>query len=232
MPASQYLPISGIGEVRGAVVAIDVLRAFSTAAYAFGAGAERIYLVGTVAEALRFKAEHPAALAMGEEHGLMPVGFDLPNSPVRAALADMHGRTVVQRTSNGTAGVVAAAAADGLWCSALVCASATAAAVTAAGLGDPTYIITGLREDRGPESGSDDLLTARYIEAVRRGEDPDPHEVARAVHDAPEASLTLLHGAEHADPRDIEFSVRVDRFDFAMEVVRDEIGLRLHRRDG
>lgn len=232
MPASPYLPIAGIGEIGGAVVAIDVLRAFSTAAYAFGAGADRIYLVGTVAEALRFKSEHPGSVAMGEEHGLMPAGFDLPNSPVRAALADMDGRTVVQRTSNGTAGVVAAAAAERLWCAALVCASATAAALEAAGLGDPTYIITGLREDRGPESGSDDLLTAQYIEAVRRGQDPDPDEVARAVHDAPEASLTLLHGAEHADPRDIEFSVHVDRFDFAMEVVRDAIGLRLHRRDG
>jgi len=169
---------------------------------------------------------------MGEEHGLMPAGFDLPNSPVRAALADMEGRTVVQRTSNGTAGVVAAAAADRLWCSALVCAGATAAALGDAGLGDPTYIITGLREDRGPESGSDDLITAQYIEAVRRGERPDPHETARAVHDSPEASLTLLHGADHADPRDIEFSVRVDCFGFAMEVVRDGIGLRLHRRDG
>jgi phosphosulfolactate phosphohydrolase-like enzyme len=32
----------------GPVVVIDVIRAFTTAAYAFGAGAEAIYLVGSV----------------------------------------------------------------------------------------------------------------------------------------------------------------------------------------
>jgi 2-phosphosulfolactate phosphatase len=34
-----------VSETSGAVVAVDVLRAFTTAAYAFGAGASRILLV-------------------------------------------------------------------------------------------------------------------------------------------------------------------------------------------
>jgi 2-phosphosulfolactate phosphatase len=55
--------------VDGAVVVIDVIRAFSTAAYAFDAGASAIYLVATVDEALAFKAAHPDVLAMGEDHG-------------------------------------------------------------------------------------------------------------------------------------------------------------------
>lgn len=65
--------------VSGPVVVVDVIRAFSTAAYAFGAGARCIYLVATVEEALAFKAANAGALAMGEERGFRPEGFDLPN---------------------------------------------------------------------------------------------------------------------------------------------------------
>jgi 2-phosphosulfolactate phosphatase len=139
---------------QGAVVVVDVLRAFTTAAYAFDAGAEAIYLVADVDEALAFKARHPLSLAVGEDRGLMPDGFDLPNSPAAARRADLAGRTIVQRTSAGTQGVVA------------------------------------------------------------------------AVH----AERTLALGPEHCDPADIDLAGRVDAFDFALEVVGDEHGLRLHPR--
>jgi 2-phosphosulfolactate phosphatase len=112
--------------VDGAVVVIDVIRAFTTAAYAFAAGASRIYFVGTVTEALACKAAHPGALAMGEEHGRRPAGFDFSNSPVEVAHADLDGRTLVQRTSAGTQGVLSARHATRMWCASLVCASATA----------------------------------------------------------------------------------------------------------
>lgn len=219
-----------VGSTTGSVVVIDVLRAFTTAAYAFAAGAARIYLVGGVAEALALKATIPGALALGEDGGLMPAGFDLPNSPVRAAGADLDGRTIVQRTSAGTQGVVAAGRADRLWCASLVCASATAAAVARAGLGEPAYVITGHRPERGL-SGADDVIGALYIEAVRRGDPVDPAAAAHAIRTSNEAARTLILGPEHVDPLDIDYSVDVDRFPFAMEVTRDAIGHRLDRID-
>lgn len=219
-----------IGDTTGAVVVIDVLRAFTTAAYAFAAGATRIYLVSGVAEALTLKATIPGALAMGEEGGLIPAGFDLPNSPVRAATADLEGRTIVQRTSAGTQGVVAARRADRLWCASLVCASATAAAVKAAGSGEPTYVITGHRPERGL-SGADDVITALYVEAIRRGERVDPGAAADAIRTSDEAARTLILGPEHVDPLDIDYAVDIDRFGFAMEVTRDAIGHRLDRAE-
>jgi 2-phosphosulfolactate phosphatase len=225
----RHVATGAIGAVTGPVVAIDVIRAFTTSAYAFAAGARHIYLVAGVDDALAFKAANPGVVAMGEDRGLRPKGFDLPNSPVRAAAADLDGRTVVQRTSAGTRGVVAAGAATRLWCSGLVCASATAAAVTAAGLGPPTYVITGWFTDRPDRPGEDDRLTASYIDAVRRGEGPDPGEVGRLVAASDEARRTLELGAEHVDPEDIAYATDVDRFDFAMEVVRDPLGLRLDR---
>lgn len=50
--------------VVGPVVVIDVIRAFTTAAYAFGSGAAEIYLVGDVEEAVAFKAARPGTIAL------------------------------------------------------------------------------------------------------------------------------------------------------------------------
>ncbi len=140
---ARFVPTAEADRATGAVVVVDVLRAFSTAAYALAAGARHVYLVRGVDEALAFKAAVPGSLAMGEEHGRRPPGFDFANSPTELADADVDGRVIVQRTSAGTQGVVAAAAATRLWCAALVTASATARAVAASGLGAPTYVITG-----------------------------------------------------------------------------------------
>jgi 2-phosphosulfolactate phosphatase len=213
--------------VNGAVVVIDVIRAFSTAAYAFDAGASAIYLVATVDEALGFKAAHPDVLAMGEDHGRRPEGFDFSNSPAAVSRADLSGRTMVQRTSAGTQGIVGAVHATRLWAASLVCASATARAVEASDLGDPTYVITGCFPDRPDDTGDDDRLTADLIERARTGRPLDAHETARRLLDTMEARRTLALGAEHCDPLDIEFASQVDRFDFAMEVKIDAIGRRL-----
>lgn len=226
----RYLTSREIGGVDGAVVVVDVIRAFTTAACALDAGARHVYLVGGVDEALAFKAAHPGALAMGEDHGRRPEGFDISNSPAQAARADLDGRVVVHRTSAGTQGVVAARSATRLWCASLVVAAATAAAVEEAGVGDPTYVITGRFADR-PERGDDDQLTAEHIEAIRLGEAPDPRAVARRVAESDEAATTLALGAGHVDPTDIELATDVDRFAFSMEVTRDDLGLRLDRID-
>jgi 2-phosphosulfolactate phosphatase len=213
--------------VSGAVVVVDVIRAFTTAAYAFGAGAAAIYLVGDVDEALRFKSDHPGVLAMGENRGMRPAGFDLPNSPAVVARAELSGRTLVQRTSAGTQGVVAATSATRLWAAGLANASATARAVDASGLGDPTYVITGCFADRADRTGDDDRMTAELIERVRRGRPADAAATSAALQASDEAQRTLALPAEHCDPADIELAARVDVFDFAMEVERDELGLRL-----
>lgn len=226
---ARHLARWELAGVDGAVVVVDVIRAFSTAAYAFGAGATEIFLVGTVDEALAFKTENPGSLAMGEERGLRPEGFDFPNSPAMVRDADLEGRTLVQRTSAGTQGVVRAVEATRLWAASLVVASATARAVVDAGLGDPAYVITGKFEDR-PGGGEDDTLTADLIERARVGRRLDAAATSAALLATDEAERTLAHGAEHVDPRDIELAAAVDAFDFAMEVERTDRGLRLTPR--
>lgn len=227
--AGRHVACWELDGVDGAVVVIDVIRAFTTAAHAFGAGAAAIYLVDDVDGALAFKAANPGTLAMGEHRGRRPAGFDFPNSPAMVGRADLDGRTLVQRTSAGTRGVVAATHATRLWAASLVTASATAAAVLAADLGDPTYVITGRFEDRPELSADDDVLTADVIERVRLGEAVDNVLVAAELLATDEARSTLLLGPEDCDPHDIELASRVDTFDFAMAATRTDRGLRLDR---
>jgi 2-phosphosulfolactate phosphatase len=102
MNDARYLPSWQMSDGAGAVVVIDVLRAFTTAAYAFAAGATEIYLVSTVEAALQLKSEKNA-LAIGEIGGRRPHGFDLSNSPVLASRADLEGRTLVVASATARA---------------------------------------------------------------------------------------------------------------------------------
>lgn len=226
---ARFLPRWEVADVTGAVVAVDVLRAFTTAAYAFAVGARHIFLVDSVEDALMLKASDPGLLAMGEDRGRRVEGFDFSNSPAEVAAADLDGRVLVQRTSAGTRGVVAARSATRLWCSGLVCASATAAAVRASGLGDPTYVITGRMTGDRPGNGGDDTATAELIERARLGVDLDAERTSRFVANSDEARRTLALGPGHVDPEDIVLAIRVDAFDFAMEVRRTGDRLRLDR---
>ena len=67
-------------QVTGLAVAIDVLRAFTTAGYLFAAGVKQIILVSGVEEAFSF-AKLPDSLILGEIDGIQVEGFDLGNSP-------------------------------------------------------------------------------------------------------------------------------------------------------
>lgn len=229
MSGARFVARWEVVDVVGAVVVVDVIRAFTTAAYAFAAGASHIFLVDSVAEALSLKAASPDMLAMGEDRGRRPDGFDFSNSPVELAAAELDGRVLVQRTSAGTRGVVAARAATRLWCASLVCASATAAAVRASDLGDPTYVISGRFEDNPDMSGADDLATAELIDRARVGDELDADRTGRLVATSDEAARTLTLGHGHVDRDDIVYATRVDAFGFAMEVHRVGDRLRLDK---
>jgi 2-phosphosulfolactate phosphatase len=93
-------------EATGIVVVIDVLRAFSTAAYAFATGVEDITLVSTIEKALEWKDKIPQSFTMGEVDGLPIPGFDFRNSPPQFDGINLSGKHLVQRTTSGTQGVV------------------------------------------------------------------------------------------------------------------------------
>ena len=77
----NFTTLDDCDQATGTVVVVDVLLAFTTAAYAFSRGASSIVLTSAVEEALELKGRFAGALAMGEV-GTLPVPeFDLSNSP-------------------------------------------------------------------------------------------------------------------------------------------------------
>ena len=87
---------------------IDVFRAFTTAAHAFANGAETILMVDDATAAFDLRASGMANYCIGEADGRKIKGFDFGNSPHDISQADLRGKTLAQRTSNGTRGITAA----------------------------------------------------------------------------------------------------------------------------
>jgi 2-phosphosulfolactate phosphatase len=207
-------------EATGVVVVIDVIRAFTTAAFAFAAGAEDIVLVGTVEEALALRKRYPGALVMGEVRGLPPEGFDFGNSPFALIDADLAGRRLIQRTSTGTQGVVRSERAEHLLTGSLCCARATVDFIDKLSPEVVTFVETGL----GPDGrGEEDVACADYLQALLAGEEPDPEAYVERV------KMSRTSQRIFADPdkpqflwQDIECCVDVDRFDFAMLVEQQD----------
>lgn len=95
-------------QAEGIVIVIDVIRAFTVAAFAFARGASNIWLVRTTEEAFALREQDPTALLAGEIGGRLIPGFDFNNSPFLISQADLQGRRLIQRTGAGTQGAVGA----------------------------------------------------------------------------------------------------------------------------
>lgn len=220
---------------QGAVVVIDVLRAFTTAAFAFAAGAQEIFLVSTTQEAFALRERVPGSLVMGEIQGLPVPGFDFSNSPAEIDGKNLTGRRLIQRTSSGTQGVVLSERANILLTSSFVCAGATARYLKMLDPQQVTLVNSGYRPPGGKDGwpvglGTEDEACADYIEALLRGETPDVTPFLHRVRDS-------YSGRIFADPQrpkqlaiDLEYCAQVDRFDFAMRVYRQE-GLLVMRAE-
>jgi 2-phosphosulfolactate phosphatase len=199
------------------VVVIDVLRAFSTAAYAFAAGVKDIALASTVDEALRLKQRYPEAHLIGEDRGLPIDGFEFGNSPAHFVSQNYNGQRLIQRTSAGTQGVVRSTNAEVLLSTSLCCAQATAAFLIASNPAMVSFVITGAWSD---DQGEEDRACADYIEQLIKGEGTDLNEIIQRVISSA-AAWKFLDPYERAFPiSDLEYCTVIDRFDFAMVVER------------
>ncbi len=108
MKISKQSLLDRARNANGTVAVIDSFRAFTTAAVALANGVSLIIMVGSVEEALALRAGESGGICMGEVRGEAPDGFDYGNSPFEIGTVDLSGKTIIQRTSAGTQGIVAA----------------------------------------------------------------------------------------------------------------------------
>jgi 2-phosphosulfolactate phosphatase len=211
----NYTSLESCSEATRLVIIIDVLRAFSNAAYAFEAGAKKIFLVSTVEEALAFKKKDPNILAMGEIGGLPPKDFDLGNSPTETMQQDLSGRTLVQRTGAGTQGAVRCVNADVMLASSFVVAGATVKHVQKLSPDQITLVISGVHYD------DEDLACAEYLEALLRDQTPDVKPFVKRVYDSKDAEQHLDPNCPEFLESDFDYCTRINRINFSMPIRRE-----------
>src|SRR5882757_3089490 len=153
---ARFLGIPQLTETPPVAVVVDVMRAFTVAAWAFAQGAEKIVLAESLEDALALKARHPDWVALKD--GPPAPGFDMVNSPGMLRSADLGGRTVVQKTTAGTVGALAVKEAPLVLCASFVVAEATAQLLRTHATDSVTFVITG--EDGHAD---EDLACAQYI---------------------------------------------------------------------
>ena len=209
--------LEGARRATGTAVVIDVFRAFTTAAYVMANGAETILPVGGVEEALELRRRHPDWLVMGEVHGHKVPGFDYGNSPDEVSRVDFTGRTVVQRTSSGVQGILAASGVDEVLLGSFVMAEATVEYLRRKAPGVVSLVAMGWE---GEHEAIEDDLCAEYLEARLRGEHPDFSDMVRRIRADPQ-------GAKFFDPTQTSFregdfhaAMSLDRFPFALKIDR------------
>jgi 2-phosphosulfolactate phosphatase len=224
--------LDGARRSRGTTVVIDVFRAFTTAAVALSRGAARIILTAEPEEALALRHRGAGELCMGEVGGMRPPGFDFGNSPYELSRADVAGKTIIQSTRAGTVGVCAVPAGLPVYAASLVTARATAQALLRDHPDEITLVPMGLG---GRVRTDEDEHCALYLRNLLQGRSPDAAAVAALVRASGEAAKYGDPARPHFHAEDLELSLAVNRFDFAVAVGRED-GLPVARaqrsRDG
>lgn len=208
-----------------AVVVVDVIRAFTTAAVALESGASRLFCVESETAAHVVANQFSNALLLGEEHGRTIDGFELSNSPRDPRLKKLAGRPVVQLSRLGTRTLVSSAKAKFLLAAAATNARATAERLQRIGADEVWLVCSG-------QTGEDEAC-ARYIRSLLHGEGPLPQHLSEKIISAGERRITSW--SFDSDSKDIDkfradvlSCANVDRFNFAMEGSAVANGVEIH----
>ena len=213
---------SGAEAAVGTTVIIDVFRAFTTAAVALSRGAQRIVMVDSLDNALALRSSGVGDYCIGERDSTKPPGFDFGNSPAELERAEVAGKTLIQTTSNGTAGINAAHGADRIYAGAFVTAEATVRAILRQA---PTVVtLVAIGRSNGTIRADEDELCALYLRARLEGRRPDVAAVRVLLATMPPPPNPKLVAAGTYDPKDREIAAQVDAMEFAI-AVRREAGL-------
>jgi len=209
--------LEGARSARGIAVIVDVFRAFTCTPLLFALGIRKSILIATAEEAFALREKEPELILIGENRGIPIEGFDLGNSPseiLRKGNDFFEGRTVIQRTSSGVQGVLAAIdGADEVLLGSYVAARATARYVTEKNPKRVSLVAMGWSmEEEAPE----DEWCVRYFSHLLE-HTPYDHLTALREIVFHETARKFLHPKEaYFPPEDPLLCLQRDLFDFAL----------------
>jgi 2-phosphosulfolactate phosphatase len=214
----------------GVAVVVDVLRATTTIVHALAAGCAAVRPCRDVDEARRLADGLPAGkvLLAGERGGRPLPGFELGNSPGEFTPARCRGTTLVLTTTNGTAALLHAAAADRVLLAAFVNFSAACERLRREAR--PIHVVCA--GDAGEVALEDALLAGALVEALCDQPGARLNDGARLAWDCYEHHGKCLEGALALSAGgarlralgyddDIRAAARVDQFTLVPELRPD-----------
>jgi 2-phosphosulfolactate phosphatase len=213
--------IEGARQATGLTVIIDVFRAFSTACYVVGNGAERMIPVGNLDLAYRLKKQLPASLLIGERGGERPPEFNYGNSPADIEHVDFRGRTVIHTTSAGTQGIANATQADEILTGSFCNADAIIRYIQKQRPEHTSLVCMG---HAALEPSDEDTLCARYIKASLEGKPLDFEQIRTHLRGYRSARKFFNPTIAWAPERDFELCLSLNRFDFVLKVRQNADG--------
>jgi 2-phosphosulfolactate phosphatase len=191
-----------------AIVAVDVIRATTTAVTAAALG-RRLYPAGSIEAAVRLAADLHRPILAGELGGVQPYGFDLQNSPWQMTELDQSARPIILLSTSGTR-LIAEAVQHG---ETYVCCLRNARAQAAYLAGQGRDVIVLGAASRGEFRDEDRLCAARVARAlVERGYEVADSSTAQVIEqfgDAPDDVFVDGRSAAYlrdtGQERDLEF---------------------------
>jgi 2-phosphosulfolactate phosphatase len=157
-------------------VVVDVIISSTSIVRLLEAGARYVRPFADADRARGFKRETEEAILVGEDGGDPIEGFDLSPLPSRIADADVAGRPVGIRTSNGTRAMDRIGASEGLFVGSTVNARAVADRLRERDR-DVWIVAAGRQGSPTPE----DIAGAELLAAHARDEEPETDSFRRAV---------------------------------------------------
>jgi 2-phosphosulfolactate phosphatase len=219
--------IEGAKQATGLTVIIDVFRAFSTACYVFGNGADCIIPVNELELAYQLKRQHPDCFLIGERGGERPPEFDYGNSPAEIEHVDFSGHTVIHTTSAGTQGIANAVRADEIITGSFCNVGAICRYIQTQRPEQVSLVCMG---NAALHPTDEDMLCAQYIKESLKGASPD-FTAIRTHLQKYESALKFFNPAiTWAPERDFELCTSLNHFDFVLRVQPGEHGRQeLHK---
>jgi len=215
--------LPGAQNAKGLTVIIDVFRAFTCAPLLFSLGIKQSILVGSPSDALKLKQTDPSLILVGEIGGAPIDGFDFGNSPsqlLRTNSTFFKGKTVVQRTSSGVQGALAAlAVADEVLLGSYALAKSTAQYILSENPEEVSLVAMGWNlEVIAPE----DECCGRYIAHLLGRSQYDHMQALREIVYHETAQKFLRGDVSYFPAEDPLLCLQRDLYDFALRAEREK----------
>jgi 2-phosphosulfolactate phosphatase len=208
------------------VVVIDVIRAFTTACYAYSRQPKVIYPVAEISDAKAWKRKDRSVILVGERFGVSIPGFDYNNSPSQMSIADLRGKTIVMTTTAGTRGLHNAPASARVVTGSFVNSGAITSYIQKEKPAQVTFLCT---DDRYYDS--EDFLCASFIKSRLEGKPLSFPAIRAHIRRHPATKMFLEAPLIPTSRKDFALCMETDVFPFVLKRVTQNGHMALVRHD-